>query len=288
MGLSKPAVYVLMHPADFALRTVKGFRDNQGILLAGAVAYYALLSVLPLLTLSVIALSQFVDQAVLINTVGRYLEWLVPSQSQAVLVDVSSFLEKGVSYGVGLLVTMIFFSSLAFSVLERAMSIIFPHRGIEKKRHVLVSVILPYFFVLFLCIAMLMVTVASAVLQAMAKESLTLFGQVWSLRGVSGVLLYLLGFGVETLLLTVLYLVLPVGRIRLRHALIGGLMATSLWEIIRRILFWYFSTLSNASIVYGSLTTAVVALVSMEIAAILLLLGAQVISEYERLEEELS
>ena len=39
-------------------------------------------------------------------------------------------------------------------------------------------------------------------------------------------------------------------------------------------------------IVYGSLTTAVVALISMEIAAIALLLGAQVISEYEQLEQE--
>ena len=62
-------------------------------------------------------------------------------------------------------------------------------------------------------------------------------------------------------------------------------MATSLWEVIRHILLWYFSTLSKASIVYGSLTTAVVALFSMEIGATLLLLGAQVISEYERLEQ---
>ena len=275
-----------MHPADFALRTLRSFIKNQGLLLAGAVAYYALLSVLPLLTLSVIALSQFVDQAVLLNTLGRYLEWLVPSQSQAVLLDVSGFLEKRVSYGAVLLVSMIFFSSLAFSVLERAMSIIFPHRGIVKKRHFLVSVILPYCFVLFLGIAMLGVTLISVILQAMAKESIYFFGHYWSLRGVSGALLYLLGFCVETLLLTVLYLVLPVGRIRLRHALIGSLMATSLWEIIRRILFWYFSTLSKASVVYGSLTTAVVALASMEIAAIALLLGAQVISEYERLEQE--
>jgi membrane protein len=286
MRLSKPTLQVLMHPADFALRTLRSFINNQGLLLAGAVAYYALLSVLPLLTLSVIALSQFVDQAVLLNTLGRYLEWLVPSQSQAVLLDVSAFLDKGVSYGAVLLATMIFFSSLAFSILERAISVIFPHRGIAKKRHVMVSVILPYFFVLFLGIAMLGVTLASVILQTLAKESIYLFGHYWSLRGVSGLLLYLLGFSVETLLLTVLYLVLPVGRIRLRHAFIGSLMATSLWEVIRRILFWYFSTLSKTSVVYGSLTTAVVALVSMEIAAIALLLGAQVISEYEQLEQE--
>jgi membrane protein len=288
MRLSKPALQVLKRPANFALRTLRSFNKNQGLLLAGAVAYYALLSVLPLLTLAVIALSQFVDQAVLLKTLGRYLEWLVPSQSNAVLIDVSSFLEKRVSYGVVLLATMIFFSSLAFSVLEKAMSIIFPHRGVVKKRHFMVSVILPYCFVFSLCFAMLGVTLASIILHTMAKGNIYLFGHDLSLRGLSGVLLYLLGFCAETLLLTALYLVLPVGRVRLHHALLGGFIATSLWELIRRILFWYFSTLSKASVVYGSLTTAVVALFSMEIAAILLLLWAQVISEYERLGQETS
>ena len=40
---------VLQHPGAFALRVLKAFRKNQGLLLAGAVAYYALLSIVPLL-----------------------------------------------------------------------------------------------------------------------------------------------------------------------------------------------------------------------------------------------
>ena len=56
-----------------------------------------------------------------------------------------------------------------------------------------------------------------------------------------------------------------------------------LWEITRHVLVWYFATLSQVNVVYGSLTTAIVVLLSLEIAATLLLLGAQVISEYERL-----
>ena len=50
------------------------------------------------------------------------------------------------------------------------------------------------------------------------------------------------------------------------------------------MLVWYFSTLSQVNVVYGSLTTAIVVLLSLEIAATLLLLGAQVISEYERID----
>jgi membrane protein len=45
-----------------------------------------------------------------------------------------------------------------------------------------------------------------------------------------------------------------------------------------------FRTLSQVNVVYGSLTTAIVVLLSLEVAATLLLLGAQVIAEYERIE----
>jgi uncharacterized BrkB/YihY/UPF0761 family membrane protein len=76
---------------------------------------------------------------------------------------------------------------------------------------------------------------------------------------------------------------MPAGRLAWRHALIGGVTAAVLWEITRHVLVWYFATLSQVTIVYGSLTTAIVVLLSLELAATLLLFGAQVISEYERL-----
>jgi hypothetical protein len=60
--------------------------------------------------------------------------------------------------------------------------------------------------------------------------------------------------------------------------------AALLWEVSRHGLIWYFSTLSQIGAVYGSLTTAIAVLLSLEIAAALLLLGAQVISEYERVD----
>jgi membrane protein len=61
-----------------------------------------------------------------------------------------------------------------------------------------------------------------------------------------------------------------------------------LWEVSRHVLVWYFSTLSQIGVVYGSLTTAIAVLLSLELAAALLLLGAQVISEYERIGRQSS
>ena len=108
--LSQSALQVLTHPVSFVLLTFKGFRKNQGFLLAGAIAYYALLSVVPFLILTVMALSHLVDQAELLGTLKRYLEWLVPSQSSALLADLNRFLENGVAIGLVLLATILFFS----------------------------------------------------------------------------------------------------------------------------------------------------------------------------------
>jgi uncharacterized BrkB/YihY/UPF0761 family membrane protein len=121
-------------------------------------------------------------------------------------------------------------------------------------------------------------------LQAMGQERVELLGHSWSLVGVSGLLLYLLGVVGEVFVLTSVYMVMPVGRLSLAHALIGAATAVLLWELSRHLLLWYFATLSQIATVYGSLTTAIAVLLSLELAASLLLLGAQVISEYERID----
>jgi uncharacterized BrkB/YihY/UPF0761 family membrane protein len=81
---------------------------------------------------------------------------------------------------------------------------------------------------------------------------------------------------------------MPVGQITIRHALLGGTTAAILWEITRHVLVWYFAKLSLVSVIYGSFATAVVVLLSIEIASIIFLLGAQVIAEFERATKELA
>ena len=283
---SRQTAQILGHPGAFALRTLKGFRANQGLLLAGAVAYYALLSIVPMLILTVIALSHFVDQAALLQTLGRYLEWLVPGQSGAIVTELASFLAHRDILGWVLLASMLFFSSLAFTVLENAMSVIFHHRVAIRRRHFLISAVIPYAYILSLGIGLLLVTLVTGGLQAMGNQQVVFLWGSWSLQGLSGALLYLLGFVGEVFVLTSVYLVMPVGRPSLRHALFGAVAAALLWELSRRALVWYFATLSQIGTVYGSLTTAIAVLLSLEVAATLLLLGAQVISEYERLARE--
>ncbi|MGA7540045.1 MAG: YihY/virulence factor BrkB family protein [Steroidobacteraceae bacterium] len=278
-----PAMYVVKHPGAFALRVLRAFRANQALLLAGAVAYYTLLSLVPLLILILIALSGIIDRSALLATLGRYLGWLIPGQSAAVVAALASFLAHRGVIGWVLLATMLFSSSLAFTVLENALAVIFQHRTAARRRHFLISAIIPFCYILFLGTGLLLMTLVSGLIQAIGAKSVDFLGVSWSLHGVSGVLLYLLGVFGEIFVLTSIYLVMPVGPLSWRHALIGSVTATVLWEITRHLLVWYFGTLSQLGVVYGSLTTAIVVLASLDFAATFLLLGAQVVAEYERI-----
>jgi YihY family inner membrane protein len=242
---------------------------------------------LPLIILLLIALSNFIDEAELLATLARYLELVLPgSQSETILGEVSSFLAHSNVIGGVLMITLLFFSSLAFTVLENAMSVIFIHRVAVRRRRFIVSALLPYLFMLFLAIGMVVVTVVAGKLAVLATRDITVFGVPHSLEDLSGYLLYLLGVVGEILMLTAIYLVMPVGRLSFRHAFVGGISAGLLWEITRHILVWYYGTISQVRLLYGSLATAITVMLSVEIAAIVLLLGAQVIAEYERIGRE--
>ena len=283
---SHPAREILKRPGAFVLRVLKAFHANQGLLLAGALAYYTLLSIIPLFTFLLLVLSHVIDEAALLATLTRYIGFAIPGQSDAIIAQIKSFLQHREVAGWVVLGSMLFFSSLAFTVLENAMSVIFIHRVAVRRRAFLVSALLPYLYILLLGVGFLIMTVIASVLQAMGEDQIVILGRDWSLDRLSVVLLYLIGVAGQILILTSIYLVMPTGHLSLRHALLGGITAGLLWEITRHFLVWYFASLSVVSVVYGSLATTIIGLLSLEVAGIILLLGAQVIAEFERFSAE--
>ena len=270
----------------FTLHVLRDFHRRRGLLLAGAVAYYTLLSIVPLLALVLVGLSHFVNQEKLIHTITLNLELLIPGYAESLAGQVRIFLVNRHLVGaVGFLI-MLFFSSMAFSVLESTMAVIFSHHKQSMRRPFLISAIIPYVYILLIGLGVFLVTIITGALDALEKQQVLLLGYTLSLRGTSRFLLYLLSMGGMILMLTSFYLVMPVGRISFRHALSGAVTAAVLWEIIRRVLVWYYSKLSLVNIIYGSLATTVVALLSIEVAVLILLLGAQVISEFDRRRAE--
>jgi membrane protein len=276
--------FIAQHPWLFIKQVFVGFRNNQGFLLAGAIAYYTLLSIIPMLVLILVLVSQFQDLHHLLKVVQEYLWIITPGQSETIVKQLNLFLQNRKVVGMLGFVLLLFFSSFAFTALENAMAVIFVHRAAIKRRHFLVSAIIPYLYILLLALGLSVISLVSGSLASLDTRSVDLFGHPLAFSTMGTLLVYLLGVFGEILLLTSLYLVMPVGRLRFHRALLGGITATILWEISRHILVWYFSTLSLVNVIYGTFAATIVILVSVETAAIIVLLGAQVIAEYERLE----
>jgi YihY family inner membrane protein len=273
---------------SFLLRVLRGFKRNQGLLLSGALAYYTLLSIVPMSILSLIVLSHFIEEEQLFHTLSTYLGMVIPGYAATLTEQVRVFLEHRKVIGIIGFVVMLFFSSIAFKVLENAMSVIFFHRVRIQRRHFLISVIIPYVYIFLMGLGILLVSFIAGAIETLENRQLIIFGWSLSLEGTSGVALYIMGIIGEVLMLTSLYLVMPVVRITFRHALIGGITATILWELTRRVLVWYYAAISMVNLIYGSFATVVVALLSIEAVSLILLLGAQVIAELERKTDELT
>ena len=272
----------------FARRVGGGFLANKGLLLAGSVAYNTLLSMIPLFAISLAILSYFFAEDRILEAIRLQLDFLAPGQAEALSTEIAGFLEhRQLVWGLGFFV-LLFFSSLAFRMLEDAIAVIFRRGALTPelegsrlrqslkrvlKRDFWVSAVIPYLYIGVVTLTLLGLTILLSLLGRVGAES-----KGW----LAARALWLLGFTGQVIMFASIYKVMPAAHIGLRRALTGGLAAAALWEIARRFLTWYFVNLSLVGRVYGSLTTVVIVLLGLEVAAIIVLLGAQVIAELER------
>ncbi len=266
----------------FVLRVIRHFFQNKGILLAGGVAYNTLLSVVPLLVVILLGLSIFMDTEKLLAIIAAQLHFLLPGAAEELTRTVATALEaRSVVSGVGIVV-LLFFSSMAFRMLEEAIGTILNVSTTPRERRFWVSALIPYAYMVIFTIGIILLTAASTMLEALSDKQIVIGAWTFSMTNAPRIGLHLLGLIGLCVLFTSIYKVLPVARVQFRRALVGGITAALLWDGVRWLLVWYFSNISLVNLIYGSLATVIIFLLVMEIAAIIILLGAQIIAELER------
>lgn len=275
-------ILFLKRALSFAVRVLATFFNNHGILLAGGVGYNVLLSMVPLFALLCVLLTHIVDEQRLLAVVAVQAQHLAPANAELVVDTVIQLLtSRDLIGGVGLLVLM-FFSSFAFRVLEDSIAIIFHQPNVPSPRSFWVSAVLPYAFMLVLGTGLLALTLLIALVGGLYDYTTTLLGVQPEVKGLVQFALNVLSFLGMVFLFSAIYKILPVVKICTRRAIIGGLVAAVLWEGIRLFVSYYLANISFVNAVYGSLATIIILLLTLEVGAFTLLLGAQVIAELER------
>jgi len=268
----------------FARRVLRHFLANKGLLLASAVSYNTLLSLIPLFALLLVILSHVYDEQRLTDLLLTELGALMPGHTDELSRQVQSFLGNRELIGWVGFIVLLFFSSWAFRSLEDAFAVIFPRP--RAARRLWISAVIPYAFIFVLGLGLLLQAVLVSLLEGLSDSQLALLGDYFTAAELSAAMISVFSFLGLAALFTGIYRFMPVVDVRLRHAVIGGLVAAILWEIVRNFLVWWFSNVSLVNVVYGSLAAVVIVLLTLETAAIILLLGAQVIAELEPKRDE--
>lgn len=268
--------------AGFALRVLRDFfLRNHGLLLTGAVAHGMLLSLIPLSAVLIVAISHFFDQQLLMDSLTSEISLIAPGFEATLKEVLEGFLyNRQLVGGIGL-VFLISLSTLAFRVLEDAIAIIF-HRPLPTlKRKFWLSALMPYVFVLIVAAGLILITSANAIIDARNRSNISIPGLDPLLENHLAFILYVIGVLSLILLFTLFYKIMPVARISFKRALAGGVTAALLWELVRHLLVAFYTHVSIVNVLYGSMATIVVVLLTMEAVALILLLGAQVIANLQ-------
>ncbi|MBZ0112675.1 MAG: YihY family inner membrane protein [Thermoanaerobaculia bacterium] len=246
---------------DFASLVVTKSSEDAITLKAAALAFATMLGIVPLLAVFGFMGTRLVDQYE-----DRLLDVLMsalPYSESALTEKIELYTHQAESLqGLGLL-AFLFVGVNTLHTIEETINKIWRVSERASIRAKVLSLALVLFWGPVLAAAMFSLFV-------MARRHIA-FGVLLEESFVLGALPFL----ITAAGLTMLYWQVPRARVRFRWALVGGLVAAFLLELLRRPFSYYTGNFSQLGIVYGSFAIAIFFMISIQIAWGAILLGAE-------------
>lgn len=262
--------YSLFYPVKVMLRALDEFRRNHGVTRAAGLAFVTLLALVPLSVVMfqmVTAMDFFAEKQQ--EILDGLFQFIIPTKSG----DVQEFLlgtvgERSGSLTGSALSMLVVTCLLLLNTIESTFNAIW---GVTRARP-FIRRLVSYWTVLTMP---LLLVALSFYLSAIARTWLTnAIGQV---PFVYSACLYLLTIIPTWLGFTCAYLFVPYTRVRPRAALIGGMVAGTVWELSKLGYIIYSRTVfSNIENLYGPLSTIPVTLIWIYLSWLIVIFGAEV------------
>lgn len=262
------------------------YRDNCA-LMAAAISFYAILSVIPLFLLF-ISVSGFIlhnsDEA--FRAVTDVLLKTFPDSTAAVFGVLSDLIRRKTVFGLIGLLGLTWAASRIFSSVESAMNVVWK---VKKGRAYWHSKFLSLLLVPISVLIMLS-SLAFTAFYTVAKDyripliGLKVSGAGFESKLFAVVLPLVLGF----VLFFLVYKIIPGRKIDTRAALIGALFASGFWEVAKLLFDVYIKNYAHFHRIYGSFGTLVVMFFWIYYSSYIVLIGAEIGSNYEETRTSLS
>jgi membrane protein len=243
------------------------FVDDGCFGLAGTLAYTSLLALVPLLTIALTVIAAFPVFKEFTQGIDSFFahNMLPPTVAKAVTGYINQFTENaGRLTAVGVVFLGVTAIMLMFTI-ERAFNTIW---RVQRPRPLVVRVLV-YWGVLTL--GPLLIGVSLTATSYLVSASL---GYARQVPGGAAVLLGLVPIVLTATAFTLVYLVVPNRPGELRHALVGGVAAAVMFELMKRGFALYIGRVPSYTLVYGAFATIPIFLIWIYLSWVVTLLGA--------------
>jgi len=267
-------------PVLLAWRVLREMGQDDATHLAAGVAYYAIFSVIPLL-LGLLAIMGLVLNSP--DLQRQFLDFVtanMPGSSGFVSNNVGQIVKWRGTLGIGAIIGLLWSGRAVFAGMSRAINRAW---GIRQDRPFYIALPRQMAMTIILGSLMLLSTLSSSVIQLLNNE---IFGASRQEPLVDLGLSYIALYGVPSTItlftFLLIYRFIPNRKMRWSYTWPGALIAATLFESAKILFFWYLEAFAVYDQIYGSLASVMAFLFWAYWSSLILILGAEICSEYER------
>ena len=265
------------------VRTVQEMSDDDATHMAASVSYYALFSIFPLLLGLIVIFSMFLEASEVQTKLTDFTVDYLPGSEELIDANIDASLKLRGALTVVAALGLIWSGSAIFGALTRAVNRAW---DVHKDRPFHISKLRQLAMALAVGV-MFLVSLSSSTLVRLAERfaDSDMAGAAFLINGGGQILLQ----GTASLLtlgtFLIIYKFMPNTKTYWRYIWPGAVVGALLFELAKNLFILYLNRFSSFENVYGTLAPVIVLLLWAYVSSLILIMGAELSSEYGRLLE---
>ncbi len=271
-----PVIPFVIKQVKIILLTMKGFTEANIQLRASALTFYSILAIVPMLAMIFGISKGFGFEAYIKNLLTERL-----TEHQAILNELLKFVDRYLGNISGGFITGIGFVVLLWSVIQMLSNIESSFNNIwhVKKSRMLTRKFTDYISILIIVPVFIVIASSFTVSQVQSVSNsipfLSYFGPVLK------VLVRILSYTLMWFVFTLIYLIIPNTNVKFVPALIAGILAGSIFQLLQWAYVNFQSYLSGYGAIYGTFAALPLFLLWLELSWLIVLLGVEISYAYQ-------
>ncbi|MBD3170419.1 MAG: YihY family inner membrane protein [candidate division Zixibacteria bacterium] len=250
------------------------FKDNVS-LMAAAISFYAVLSIIPLMLVFVSIFGYILQSSeAAFQQVADFLVTIIPSSTTSIIDFLHDFVRKKGFFGAIGIVGLIWAGSRIFSAVENSINVVWK---VESGRPFWKSKILSLVLVPASVLVLIFSIILTAIYAFAAKMTIPVLNiNITDLSGIIKILQFVVPVFFSIVLFTLIYRFVPYRDVPWLSAVIGAVFAALFWETAKYLFDIYIKNYADYSKIYGSFGTLVVGVFWIYYSSFILLIGAEI------------